>query len=170
LQSEGLVTSVAAALVETGLHPSAIEFEVTESSLMRDLDRASRVLQQLRQLGVKLSIDDFGTGYSSLTYLKRFAVDVLKIDRSFIQDLTTDASDASLTTAIIAMGKSLNLQLIAEGVETWEQVDFLAERRCFLVQGFLFAKPLPAAEFANLLQSGPSARRVSNLATVEASS
>ncbi len=158
LQSPVLVKSVAAALEENRLPPSSVEFEVTESSLMSDVTQASRTLQALRDIGVKLSIDDFGTGYSSLTYLKRFPVDVLKIDRSFIKDLLTDHNDAALTTAIIAMGHSLNLELIAEGVETWEQVDFLVERQCFLVQGFLFAKPLPAAEFALLVESGLPAR------------
>lgn len=170
LQSPVLVDSVAETLKEHGLHASAIEFEVTESSLMRDLDQASRTLQALRNIGVKLSIDDFGTGYSSLTYLKRFPVDVLKVDRSFVKDLPANTNDAALTTAIIAMGHSLDLELIAEGVESWEQVDFLAARRCFLVQGFLFAKPLPPAEFANLAQSGPPARRAPNLTIVEASS
>lgn len=170
LQSPALVDSVAETLEEHGLHASAVEFEVTESSLMRDLDQASRTLQGLRDLGAKLSIDDFGTGYSSLTYLKRFPVNVLKIDRSFIKDLPADSNDAALTTAIIAMGQSLDLELVAEGVESWEQVDFLAARRCFLVQGFLFAKPLPPAEFANLAQSGPPERWSRNLTVVEASS
>ena len=160
LQDPALVTTVAEALAEEGLHPSVLEFEVTESSLVRDLDQASSALQALRAFGVKLSIDDFGTGYSSLTYLKRFPVDVLKIDRSFIKDLPTESSDAALTTAIVAMGQSLGLELVAEGVETWEQVDFLIARRCFLVQGFLFAKPLPPAAFAALAQSGVLARRI----------
>ncbi len=169
LQSGDLVASVAAALAETGLHASTIEIEVTESSLMRDVEQASGTLEALRNIGMKLSIDDFGTGYSSLTYLKRFPVHVLKIDRSFIRDLPTDSNDAALTTAIIAMGHSLNLELIAEGVETWEQVDFLAERRCFLVQGFLFARALPAADFANLAESGLPARRVAKPSTADAS-
>jgi EAL domain-containing protein (putative c-di-GMP-specific phosphodiesterase class I) len=169
LQSQVLVKSVVAVLEDNGLDPSAIEFEVTESSLMRDIDQASRTLQALRDIGVKLSIDDFGTGYSSLTYLKRLPVNVLKIDRSFIQDLPTDNSDAALTSAIIAMGHSLNLEIIAEGVETWEQVDFLAERRCFIAQGFLFAKPVPAAEFAVLVQSGPALCRLGSPAAAAAS-
>ena len=166
LQSQRLVTAVAAALAAHGLDPSVIEFEVTESGLMRDIAQASATLQALRKLGVALSIDDFGTGYSSLTYLKRFPVDVLKIDRSFIKDLPTNSNDAALTTAIIAMGQSLGLELIAEGVETWEQVDFLAERRCFLVQGFLFAKPLPAAAFATLAASDLPARGHRTISTV----
>lgn len=159
LQSCDLVKWVAAALEENRLPPSAIELEVTESSLMQDLEQANRALQVLRGLGVKLSIDDFGTGYSSLTYLKRFSVDVLKIDRDFVKDLPGDHHDAALTSAIIAMGHSLNLELVAEGVETWEQVDFLAERRCFVAQGFLFAKPVPAAEFAIMVQSGVATRQ-----------
>ncbi len=154
LQNQALARSVEATLTEYRLPPSAIEFEVTESSLMRNLDDATRTLQALRQIGVKLSIDDFGTGYSSLTYLKRFPVDVLKIDRSFIKDLPADKSDAALTTAIIAMGQSLGLELVAEGVDTWEQVDFLVARGCYLMQGFLFSKPIPAAEFFCLVQSG----------------
>ena len=160
LQNPALVTMVAAALAAEGLRPSAIEFEVTESSLVRDLDQAASALQALRSFGVKLSIDDFGTGYSSLTYLKRFPVDVLKIDRSFIKDLPAESSDAALTTAIIAMGRSLGLALVAEGVETWEQVDFLMARQCFLVQGFLFAKPLPPDDFAELAQAGLTTRRI----------
>ena len=159
LQNDGLVEVVQSALAESGLDPTHIEFEVTESSLMRDHQRASRTLHQLRDIGMRLSIDDFGTGYSSLTYLKRFPVNVLKIDRSFIQDLLTDPSDAALTTAIIAMAKSLNLSLVAEGVETWEQADFLALRGCHTVQGYLFAKPLPAASFAALLRDGLRTRR-----------
>lgn len=167
LQSRMLLTNVPVALKENAVHPSSIEFEVTETSLMRDLEQAVRTLQALRTIGVKLSIDDFGTGYSSLTYLKRFPVDILKIDRSFVKDLPTDSSDAALTTAIIAMGQSLHLELIAEGVETWEQVDFLIERGCFLAQGFLFAKPLPAAEFAKLAQSGLPVRQAANLRAIE---
>ena len=169
LQSQVLVKSVAAALAGNGLDPSSIEFEVTESNLMRDIDQASRTLHALQDIGVKLSIDDFGTGYSSLTYLKRFPIDVLKIDRSFVKDLLKDKNGAALTAAIIAMGHSLDLELVAEGVETWEQVDFLAERRCFFVQGFLFARPLPAAEFAALVQSGSSGPRAADPSTADLS-
>jgi len=154
LQSEALVAAVVAAVAEAGLDASAIEFEVTESGLMRDLERAAGTLAHLRQLGFKLSIDDFGTGYSSLTYLKRFPVDGLKIDRSFVRDLSTDANDAALTTAIIAMGHSLHLELVAEGVETVEQVDFLARLGCYVVQGFLFARPMPSDAFADLVRHG----------------
>ena len=158
LQSEGLVARVEAALFDAGLPACAIEFEVTESVLMKDMEQATRTLHQLRGLGVKLSIDDFGTGYSSLAYLKRLPVDVLKIDRSFIKCLSSDASDAAITTAIIAMGQSLNLQLVAEGVETWAQVDFLAQHGCFVAQGFLFSKPQPGADFVALMTRGVAGR------------
>jgi diguanylate cyclase (GGDEF)-like protein len=158
LKNDCLVATIGTAVAQHGVATCDIEVEVTESSLMRDMEHANRVLRQLKALGLKLSIDDFGTGYSSLTYLKRFPVDVLKIDRSFIRDLTTDANDAALTSAIIAMGKSLNLELVAEGVETWEQADFLLQRDCHLVQGFLFAKPVPSEAFARLLRTGLSNR------------
>ncbi len=120
---------------------------------MTDLEGSARVLRELKNLGVRIAIDDFGTGYSSLTYLKRFPLDILKIDRSFIKDLPHDANDAALTSAIVAMGKSLNLELIAEGVETWEQAHFLAALGCHLIQGFLFSKPVPAQDFARLLSA-----------------
>jgi len=154
MQNEGLMDTIVAAMAVHDIGPAELEFEVTESGLMRDLDRASELLAALKALGLTLSIDDFGTGYSSLTYLKRFPVDVLKIDRSFVKDLMTDANDAALTAAIIAMGLSLNLSLVAEGVETWAQADFLTRRGCHLVQGFLFARPLPSEGFAELLTAG----------------
>ncbi len=154
LQSDALASTIQASLAQTGVAPQQLEFEVTESSLMRDLERASQRLTQLKGLGLKLSIDDFGTGYSSLTYLKRFPVDVLKIDRSFVKDLCQDPNDAALTSAIIAMGTSLNLELVAEGVETWGQADFLIQRGCYLVQGFLFAQALSGDAFAGLIGDG----------------
>lgn len=158
LRNRDLVTAVEQALAQNSLPASVLEFEVTESSLMRDMDEACKTLQALRNIGVKLSINDFGTGYSSLTYLKRFPVDTLKIDRSFIQDLPSNQSDKALTMAIIAMAHNLNLALIAEGVETWEQVAFLVDRQCFFAQGFLFAKPLPADDFAKLAPIGAEKR------------
>ncbi len=154
LQSVGLVDRVRAAIARTGIETSQLEFEVTETGLMTNLEGSARVLRELKNLGIKLAIDDFGTGYSSLTYLKRFPLDILKIDRSFIKDLPHDANDAAITAAIVAMGKSLNLELIAEGVETWEQANFLATLGCHAIQGFLFGKPVPAQDFAKLLGSG----------------
>jgi EAL domain-containing protein (putative c-di-GMP-specific phosphodiesterase class I) len=160
LHDDTLIPMVEGALRDAGLPGAAIEFEVTESSLMSDLARVSQTLQQLRRLGIRLAIDDFGTGYSSLTYLKHFPVDILKIDRSFVQGTTSNRSDAALTTAIIAMGQSLELALIAEGVENWGQAEFLAQRGCHDVQGFLFARPLPGQDFADLLRLGlPGTRK-----------
>ncbi|MDE2300823.1 MAG: bifunctional diguanylate cyclase/phosphodiesterase, partial [Burkholderiales bacterium] len=158
LEGGDLAAHVDSAIAQAGLLPGMIEFEVTESTLMRNLERVGHTLEALRAIGVKLSIDDFGTGYSSLAYLKRLPVDVLKIDRMFIKDAATEASDAALVTAIIAMGRSLKLQLVAEGVETWAQADFLARGGCHLVQGFLFAKALPAEDFAALVRAGLPAR------------
>ena len=153
-QKDGLIESVRQAMLASRVASRLLEFEVTESSLMRDLDRTRIILGELKQLGLKLSIDDFGTGYSSLTYLKRFPVDILKIDRSFVTDVITDENDAALTSAIIAMGTSLKLELIAEGVETWDHAHFLLARGCYLMQGYLFAKPLPGEAFEALLRTG----------------
>ncbi len=155
LQSAGLVERVRNRIAQSRIETSWLEFEVTESGLMTDLEGSARVLRELKRLGVKLAIDDFGTGYSSLTYLKRFPLDILKIDRSFIKDLPHDANDAALTSAIVALGKSLSLELIAEGVETWEQADFLVTLGCHIIQGFLFSKPVPAQDFEKFL--GPCA-------------
>ncbi len=161
LGGDDLVHTVAGALQRHGLRAQDIEFEVTESSLMGDLDRANRVLHALKALGVRIAIDDFGTGYSSLTYLKRFPVDVLKIDRSFVMDIGLSGHDTALTSAIIAMGLSLNLELVAEGVETAAQAEFLLARGCALAQGYLYAKPLAEAAFAEVMAHGlmlPAAR------------
>jgi diguanylate cyclase (GGDEF)-like protein len=153
LRSNGLVDRVRKTVERTGIAISMLEFEMTESILMDDLEASAAVLGDLKALGCRLAIDDFGTGYSSLTYLKRFPVDILKIDRGFIKDLPSDASDAALTTAIVAIGKSLGLDLIAEGVETWEQVDFLNALGCNQVQGFLFSRPIAAEFFEQLLRT-----------------
>jgi diguanylate cyclase (GGDEF)-like protein/PAS domain S-box-containing protein len=148
---ERLVRTVAQLLEETGLDPACLELEVTESVLVQDIDAALRTLQRLKDIGVRLAIDDFGTGYSSLSYLKRFPVDALKIDRSFVRDVITDPEDAAITSAIIALARNLNLQVIAEGVETAEQSAFLRQRGCHLQQGYFFSRPLPAADFARYL-------------------
>lgn len=138
-------------LKETGLPPELLELELTESLLLSNKDSMLSVLQQLRQLGVGLAIDDFGTGYSSLSYLKQFHVQKLKIDRSFIKDITTDAEDAAITAAIIDMGKNLNLRVIAEGVEHDGQLEFLRGHRCDEIQGYIFSKPLIAAKVEEML-------------------
>lgn len=124
-----------------------LEVEITESMLMQNREKALETLTALKNKGVRIAIDDFGTGYSSLSTLKQFPVDTLKIDRSFIRDLETDAEDRGLTEAIITMAKTLRLHLVAEGVETENQSDFLKERGCNELQGFLFSRPLASASF-----------------------
>jgi EAL domain-containing protein (putative c-di-GMP-specific phosphodiesterase class I) len=120
--------------------------------VIQNADRAGRVLAELKKMGVRLAIDDFGVGYSSLTHLKRFPIDTLKVDRSFIRDLPQDPEDKAITEAIIAMGKSLNLTVVAEGVETLEQQTFLHDHNCDEMQGFFFSKPIPSDQFAELLR------------------
>ena len=146
-----LVASIAAVLEETGLDPCFLELELTESLVMTDVDHAIYVLRELKELGVHLSIDDFGTGYSSLSYLKRFPIDVLKIDQSFVRDITIDADDAAITVSIISLAHSLKLKVIAEGVETQAQLSYLRHHGCDEMQGYLFSPPVPATEFAHLL-------------------
>jgi len=119
---------------------------------MHNVERALEVLGALKDMGVRLAIDDFGTGYSSLAQLKRFPIDTLKVDRSFIRELPSDSEDKAIAEAIIAMGKTLSLTVVAEGVETREQQEFLRERACDQMQGFFFSKPVPAADFAELLR------------------
>ena len=141
-----LPQQVRAAIDEAGLEPARLEFEITESILMANTEETLAVFAELRALGVKLSIDDFGTGFSSLAYLKRFHVDNLKIDHSFVRDIGTDADDAAIVRAIVNMAQSLQLRVVAEGVETREQYEYLAACGCEEAQGYYFARPLPAAE------------------------
>jgi diguanylate cyclase (GGDEF) domain len=150
---ENLLQDVARVLNETGLDPAALEFEITESMVMHDPERAVKLLSRLKDMGIQLSIDDFGTGYSSLSYLKRFPLDSVKIDRSFIRDIPGDADDAAITRAIIAMAHSLRLKVIAEGVETEAQLSFLRDHGCDEMQGYYFSKPLPEDEFLRLLRN-----------------
>ncbi|MCB1960967.1 MAG: EAL domain-containing protein, partial [Rhodocyclaceae bacterium] len=138
-------------LGETGFPPTLLELELTESALMSHQAHVSATLKAIQSAGVALAIDDFGTGYSSLAYLKRFQLDKLKIDRSFIDDLPDDTDDAHLTRAIIGIGHNLDMQVIAEGVETRAQERFLSELGCDMGQGYLYAKPLPADDFRQLL-------------------
>lgn len=149
-----LVTSIAAIIEETGLPANCLDIELTESMVMTDVDRAIAVLGALRELGVQLSIDDFGTGYSSLSYLKRFPIDVLKIDQSFVSEISRHANDAAISDAIISMAHSLGIRVIAEGVETEAQCEFLSQNMCDEIQGFLFSEALPAAGMEALLTEG----------------
>jgi EAL domain-containing protein (putative c-di-GMP-specific phosphodiesterase class I) len=141
-------------LGEANLDPRLLELELTESMLMDDPAGAERIMRALKDLGVGLSLDDFGTGYSSLNYLRRFPVDSLKIDRSFISDVASDLSAAAVATSIVAIAHSLGLYAIAEGVETREQLDFLRSCGCDSFQGYYFSRPLPAEAFAELLTEG----------------
>jgi diguanylate cyclase (GGDEF)-like protein/PAS domain S-box-containing protein len=145
------VQSVARVLAETGLEPESLELELTESAVMNDVEHAINVMRELKKLGVKLAIDDFGTGYSSLAHLKRFAVDVLKIDQAFVRDLTVDPDDAAIVTTIIALAANLNLQVISEGVETLDQLAFLREHGCSQMQGYYFSRPVPATAIGTVL-------------------
>ncbi|HEY0847261.1 MAG TPA: EAL domain-containing protein [Noviherbaspirillum sp.] len=138
-------------LQETGLAPQFLELELTESMIMHRPERVISVMTQLRKLGVKFSIDDFGTGYSSLSQLKRFPIDKLKIDQSFTRDIGTDANGGAITCAIIALGNSMRLRVVAEGVETTDQQRFLVDNGCHSMQGYLFSRPVPADAFAALL-------------------
>lgn len=142
-----LGTRIATILKETGLPPACLELELTESILMREVSEAMQILAGLKNLGLSIAVDDFGTGYSSLNYLKQFPIDVLKIDRTFVDGLPSGEQDAQIARAIIAMAHSLNLAVIAEGVETHEQLDFLREHGCDEVQGYLFGRPMPANRF-----------------------
>jgi diguanylate cyclase (GGDEF)-like protein/PAS domain S-box-containing protein len=149
---EDMVQSVAAILEESGLDPKHLEIELTESLVMTDVDRATGIMRDLKALGVQLSIDDFGTGYSSLSYLKRFPIDVLKIDQSFVRDITIDPDDAAIVVSIISLAHSLRLKVIAEGVETYEQLAFLTDHGCDQMQGYYFSRPVPKEDFTHLLE------------------
>jgi EAL domain-containing protein (putative c-di-GMP-specific phosphodiesterase class I) len=150
-----LVSKVAQVLARVGTPRGALVLEITESVLMQETERAMETLQELTALGIGLAIDDFGTGYSSLGYLKRFPVSLLKIDRSFVSEVTTNPDDAALTAAIIAMAGSMNLKIVAEGVETREQLAFLRDHGCDQIQGYLLSRPLPADELTRLLGCEP---------------
>jgi EAL domain-containing protein (putative c-di-GMP-specific phosphodiesterase class I) len=153
-QERDLLGTVRQVLEESGMEPQYLQLEITEGVAMQDAESTALTLRALREMGVKIAIDDFGTGHSSLNYLKRFSIDALKIDRSFVCDLTVDPEDAAITAAIIAMAKSLRLKVIAEGVETEEQLAFLKEHGCDEAQGFLFSKPVPAPALEKMLARG----------------
>ena len=153
---KNLVDTVETVLRETGLEPQRLELELTESVVMQNPEMAVTTLDVLDRLGVRLSIDDFGTGYSSLSYLRRFPINTLKIDRSFVSDIPGDGDDMKIITAIITLAHSLGIRVVAEGVETAEQLSLLRELRCDAMQGYIFSKPLPANEFAQLVREGRS--------------
>jgi EAL domain-containing protein (putative c-di-GMP-specific phosphodiesterase class I) len=150
---QDVTQTVVRILKETGLSPQHLELELTESSIMRNSDFAEGVLNRLKVMGINISIDDFGTGFSSLASLKRLPIDSLKIDQSFVRDMTTDPDEASLVMAIITLAHNLRLKVVAEGVETEEQLGFLHLLRCDEIQGFLFSKPLPEEALVSLLEA-----------------
>jgi EAL domain-containing protein (putative c-di-GMP-specific phosphodiesterase class I) len=141
-RQENIVQTVAAVLEETGLEPRFLELELTESMVMHDAPQLVAMLDELKNLGVQIAVDDFGTGYSSLSYLKRFPVDRLKIDRSFVEHIASDADDATIVRTIIALGHNLGLKVVAEGVESDEQLRFLRSNHCDEAQGFLLGRPV----------------------------
>jgi EAL domain-containing protein (putative c-di-GMP-specific phosphodiesterase class I) len=146
-----LLHDVDEALLASGMSPVLLQLEVTESMVMRNVPRAIRVLDAIQSRGIRLAIDDFGTGYSSMSLMKQFPIDTIKIDRSFVRDLADDSEDQAIAQAIISMGKALGMTVVAEGVETVEQREFLRAHACDEMQGYLFSKPLPR-ELAELLR------------------
>jgi EAL domain-containing protein (putative c-di-GMP-specific phosphodiesterase class I) len=144
-----LITEI---LSETGVNPQTLQLEITEGAVANNLRNANGTLWDLKALGIRFAIDDFGTGYSSLSYLKQFPVDFLKIDRSFIRELGKDLKDTKIVAAIVHLARALDLKVIAEGVETAEQVEHLREMQCDMAQGNLFSEPLPSAAVSALLQ------------------
>jgi EAL domain-containing protein (putative c-di-GMP-specific phosphodiesterase class I) len=151
-RQQGFCELIRRVLRETGLAPHYLELELTESLLLGNADVTLSVLQELKAMGLTLAIDDFGTGYSSFSYLKRFPVSKLKIDRSFVRDVAVNPDDAAITTAIISMAKSLNLKVIAEGVEDEAQMSFLRAHQCDEIQGYYFSRPLAVDKVAEKLR------------------
>ncbi len=145
-----------AALRETGLAPSCLELELTESVLMRHADATEAIFKTLRAKGVQFAIDDFGTGYSSLSYLRKFSVDSLKIDQSFVREITAAQQETTIVEAVISLGRSLRLKVVAEGVESAGELAFLRTQLCDEAQGYLFGRPMPAHEFEKLLEASTS--------------
>ena len=159
-----LVALVRDVVRETGISPSALILEITEGVVMQDIERTIVILKELHAMGIGISIDDFGTGYSSLAYLNRLPLNTLKIDQSFIQNITTSADGREITRAIIALGHNLNLKVLAEGVETNEQLQWLKSSGCVYIQGYYYCRPLPAAQLLSELQRknllvGPAAQK-----------
>jgi diguanylate cyclase (GGDEF)-like protein len=153
-RDDNFLENVFAALSETGLEPKSLELELTESVLMKRAESAASILQTLRARGIQIAVDDFGTGYSSLSYLRKFPIDALKIDQSFVRQITSTPDDTTIVTAVISMGRSLKLRVVAEGVETQEELAFLQARQCDEAQGYYFSPPVLPQQFAKLLRTG----------------
>jgi EAL domain-containing protein (putative c-di-GMP-specific phosphodiesterase class I) len=153
-RSDQFLEGVQTALNKSNVNPRYLELELTESVLMRHAESTAIALGQLKAIGVRLAVDDFGTGYSSLSYLTRFPIDTLKLDQSFVRNINSSSEDAIVVSAVIAMGKSLNHRVIAEGVETQEQLAFLQAHGCEEGQGYYFSRPLPGQQFMKLMETG----------------
>ena len=149
---DDLVQTITEVLEQTQLEPRWLEIEITENMVMHDGEQMVEMLRAIKRLGVQIAVDDFGTGYSSLSYLQRFPVNRLKVDRSFVQDMARDADSAAIVRTIIALGHNLGLKVVAEGVETEDQIAFLADNACDELQGYYFSKPISAWRFRKLLQ------------------
>jgi EAL domain-containing protein (putative c-di-GMP-specific phosphodiesterase class I) len=147
-----LLEDIKTALVDSGMAPNLLELEITENMTMHNPTRLIAVLNNIKKMGVRIAIDDFGTAYSSLAQIKNFPIDTLKVDRSFIRNLPQDSENQAITEAIITMGKNLNITVVAEGVETQEQKNFLRDHICDEMQGFFFSKPIAPDKFADLLR------------------
>ena len=154
LGEENFLEGLVCILRETGLDPALLELELTESVLMKRVESAVLILRDLRKMGVHVAIDDFGTGYSSLSYLRKFPIDTLKVDQSFVHQIGAGGGDTAIVTAVLGMARSLNLRVVAEGVETKAELDFLRSHDCDAVQGYYFSKPVPAEDFVKLLGRG----------------
>jgi diguanylate cyclase (GGDEF)-like protein len=159
-RNPGLMQVIVGALAASGLHPTRLEIEITETVLLQNKETTLAVLHQLRALGVRIAMDDFGTGYSSLTYLQSFPFDKIKIDRSFVKDITENAGSLNIVRAVAALANGMGMTATAEGVETTEQLDRIRSEGCTEMQGFLFSRPLPAHEIERLFLSGHAARKV----------
>jgi len=155
-RDENFLEGLFAILKDTGLDPRSLELELTESVVMKRAESAASVLKTLRTNGVQVAVDDFGTGYSSLSYLRKFPIDALKIDQSFVRQITTAPDDTTIVTAVISMGRSLKLRVVAEGVETLQELKFLQAHECDEAQGFYFSRPVLPEQFARLLKTGIS--------------
>jgi EAL domain-containing protein (putative c-di-GMP-specific phosphodiesterase class I) len=154
LRDEYFLDRIFAILRDTALDPRFLELELTESVLMKHAESTESILKTLRSRGVQIAVDDFGTGYSSLSYLRKFPIDALKIDQSFVRQITTAPDETTIVTAMISMGRSLKLRVVAEGVETRAEMAFLQAHQCDEAQGFYFSRPVPAQQFAGLLKTG----------------
>jgi EAL domain-containing protein (putative c-di-GMP-specific phosphodiesterase class I) len=154
LRDENFLDRIFAILRDTALDPRFLELELTESVLMKHAESTESILKTLRSRGVQIAVDDFGTGYSSLSYLRKFPIDALKIDQSFVRQITTAPAETTIVTAMISMGRSLKLRVVAEGVETQAEMAFLQAHQCDEAQGYYFSRPVPAHQFAGLLRTG----------------